>query len=1018
MRLLHTADWQYGCRNDPVWLDRQDAVVRWMFQVAQEQRVDAMLAVGDILEYKASPEIRDRLLKVMLESWKLDIPLIMIPGNHDEKDSAGSEHSLGFMDALASLSENAVLISGVEGIHVGDALFYGAPPDKVRDLAAKVAETRGTFPDLPAVGLLHATVTGSEFFNGQTGRGLAQEDLNIPGLDYFALGDIHKAQDLSPKIRYCGSPAQWTFGDDPEFCGVSFVDVKAGSAPEVTHLPAPVPLLRTIEFPVDSPLAESLITPSFVRLRPKGTMAELRLLDRGKVEQSLGPNAVWSAWDDLSPGTEVFPDMGGAKVLMEDPGQEIRDYVGRIEVLPDGVDKETLIQKALALWEKHVPAETGVGERLQFENLHLERIGPYQEVDLPLQDLGAVLVRGLNKDLGGSNGAGKSFPFFALEDALLGGTEWGIKKDGLVNTFLPGGGLSQVDFRGVDGNPYRITSKRKYKAGDKGTQETELSFAKRLSDGSFEDIAKGHDVAREAADKQLGMSEKLFRSIVLVGQGYKHGFLDAKSTERKRFISELFDLDKVDLCGKAVADDYKAVELERAGLLSTLDSNRDSVTMIKDGIKEAHEELETLPDHTEELERLKGEIAPLNEELAEVLADLKTLDKYEKAWVAYKEKKPERDTLEADIALLQEQLSGAPTEEKLREDLQSIAMSVGSCQGRLKQLGEDKSRLENSSVGADCPLCQTALDATQCTGLLQAMTGNEDELNQELVGLKAQRTTTNNILALYQRMRSFQGSLERLPYAPALPEAEITQQTGTRAQDKLRIAAQQSALQVRLNEMNQQMGQRQVVLKALEKSKADLERYNGLVQEQERQLDALVVKLAYLGALRQVYDPKGGVKAAKIERILLELTEVAETYLAFLSGGRMHIRVSPKMGKHETVEGISIWVSEGRKGELPWHNWSGGERQRCGIAVILAFWELVQEYSRRSANLLVLDEVFEGLDEAGIAGVQEIIPRIAKRVGTVFVVSHLPLMPTTFSHLLDIVKEDDLSTANLRPLAA
>jgi len=72
--------------------------------------------------------------------------------------------------------------------------------------------------------------------------------------------------------------------------------------------------------------------------------------------------------------------------------------------------------------------------------------------------------------------------------------------------------------------------------------------------------------------------------------------------------------------------------------------------------------------------------------------------------------------------------------------------------------------------------------------------------------------------------------------------------------------------------------------------------------------------------------------------------------------------------------------------ELNYFSFSGGERKRIDIAFILAMQRLAERIGRFSCNVLIFDEIFDGLDEEGMQTVKTFLETYAKE--TIFIISH------------------------------
>ena len=89
MRILHTSDWHLGRSFHGLHLlDDQAKVLADILYVAKNSKVDALVLAGDIYDRAVPPTEAVGLLNSTIEELilKLQIPVILIAGNHDNPD--------------------------------------------------------------------------------------------------------------------------------------------------------------------------------------------------------------------------------------------------------------------------------------------------------------------------------------------------------------------------------------------------------------------------------------------------------------------------------------------------------------------------------------------------------------------------------------------------------------------------------------------------------------------------------------------------------------------------------------------------------------------------------------------------------------------------------------------------------------------------------------------------------------------------------------------------------------------
>lgn len=274
MRFLHIADLHLGKQmNDLLLLDDQEAVLDQIVQIADAEKVDAVLIAGDVYQ-RTSPQAEamalfDRFVSRLVDDGR---KVFVISGNHD---------SALRISYFASLVKNAgvyvtetfsgdlqhVTLHDTDGeltvwmmpflrpAHVKRAL----PEEKISSCQDAVAAViRHTDIDFTKRNLLmcHQFIVGCTTCDS--------EELSIgtldhidgtvfDGFDYVALGHIHGPQKvLRDTMRYAGSPLKYSFSEAAHKKSVTIVDMQEKGETKVCTVPLyPLHDVRLIEGKMD-----------------------------------------------------------------------------------------------------------------------------------------------------------------------------------------------------------------------------------------------------------------------------------------------------------------------------------------------------------------------------------------------------------------------------------------------------------------------------------------------------------------------------------------------------------------------------------------------------------------------------------------------------------------------------------------------------------------------------------------------------------------------------------------------
>ena len=252
MKFLHTADLHIGKSiYEFNMLEDQRHILQEILQIADEEKVDAILLAGDIYDRSVPSTEAVQLLEwFLMEALQL-APVFMISGNHD-----GAER-LCFGASL--FAKNGLYIAGGRDVKEvilqdehGRVAVHMLPFVKPAVVGATTCEEavekqlEGLKENWNAADR-HVLMT--HFFVCAGGKdpelsdsevrgfvgGLEQVDVTLFGAyDYVALGHIHKPQAMKRgQAYYAGSPLCYSFSECVTNKGINIIDLKAEGEAEI-----------------------------------------------------------------------------------------------------------------------------------------------------------------------------------------------------------------------------------------------------------------------------------------------------------------------------------------------------------------------------------------------------------------------------------------------------------------------------------------------------------------------------------------------------------------------------------------------------------------------------------------------------------------------------------------------------------------------------------------------------------------------------------------------------------------
>ena len=261
MKILHTSDWHVGkLLRGRSRIAEHRAVLGEITEIAEREKVDLILVVGDLFETAAPPpEATAVVFDALLALRETGARVVVVGGNHDQQSEldavapvfarlgisvlglpAGPERAIVELDGarvvmLPWVSQRWAIKSEqlMGATAAGVAQYYAARVARLIEwLCAGFSAS-----DINIVAA-HCMVQGGKLGGGEREAQLI-DDYMVPAgafpssASYVALGHLHRAQSMpgATPIWYSGSPIQVDFGESDDRKQVLVVDAPAkGSA--------------------------------------------------------------------------------------------------------------------------------------------------------------------------------------------------------------------------------------------------------------------------------------------------------------------------------------------------------------------------------------------------------------------------------------------------------------------------------------------------------------------------------------------------------------------------------------------------------------------------------------------------------------------------------------------------------------------------------------------------------------------------------------------------------------------
>ena len=563
----------------------------------------------------------------------------------------------------------------------------------------------------------------------------------------------------------------------------------------------------------------------------------------------------------------------------------------------------------------------------------------------------------------GTNGMGKSSIPLIIEEVLYNKNSKGIKKADIPNRYVNNGYSIKLEFsKGSD--EYCISVDRKN------------SIKVKLEENG-EDISS-HTATNTYKTLQqiIGVDFKTFSQLVYQNTNASLQFLTATDSNRKKFLIDLLHLeDYVELF-----EIFKDASKETNTLIT---GSKSKIATIEKWLKDNKlEDTNILPTLKVEIDTEEDE-----KQLSSLLLEIKNISENNKKIAKNNgliDILKELDMQKAELDNPGDIISN----ETERESLFAAKARKDNAIRTLKKIVE---------LGNTCHVCNQDIDEEFKHNTAEVEIKIRDEAKAEIERLEQE---VNNIGRHNMKVKKF----EKLQQDWSNTFRSIDRSLPTRIQSEEELKSKAEHLSEVLKEKRKE-------IKLIADQNTEITKRNTRIQVIQEQTQEFITQLgeatktlnqhaeldSNLEVLKKAFSTNG-LLAYKIENLVVELEEVANTYLAELSDGRFTLGFNvqkDKLNVEITDNGNIVDILA----------LSSGELARVNTATLIAIRKLMSSISKSKINILFLDEVINVLDDVGREKMVELL--IKEDELNTYVVSHGWTHPLLDK--IEVVKDGNVS---------
>ena len=453
-----------------------------------------------------------------------------------------------------------------------------------------------------------------------------------------------------------------------------------------------------------------------------------------------------------------------------------------------------------------------------------------------------------------------------------------------------------------------------------------LKIWKNDNDISGDKLKKSEMILAE----ELGLLDStLISGILILGQGLPDTFTSLKPKDRKERLEVLSQSsDFITELESRLGTYIKHYTNKQNETTMAITKKETELHMLQESIKRDSEKLVELSNREDNTEELMIELKALRADIIDKTNDMQDIAK-------------ERDELQIKL-----------------QDFQRAFYENGTIKDTKESEKLSIEKVINSLKSSKCPTCNQWIKSPEVIAELK----QENESKLETI-LKALSICYNKEKVLSEKIVEMKNKKSELDSTINKSNSDINEKKQKMFELQSEIKAKQDALAEQV--------------KTIEDS---LKEYNKRVADIHIELSSLTslsteyeLKLNILGWLKKMTtkDFRGYLLAGVIEYINMRLDYYSENLF-----GTRRLRM--------VLDGTKIYIEyDGRQYE----GLSGGEKRLADLCTQFALRDMLKNTLGFMSNILILDEVFENIDESGVKNIIELINSF-NEVGSIFVISH------------------------------
>lgn len=613
---------------------------------------------------------------------------------------------------------------------------------------------------------------------------------------------------------------------------------------------------------------------------------------------------------------------------------------------------------------------------IKFKHIYLKNFFSFEEANIDLTYTGYTLISGINnnrEDMASSNGCGKSTIGESIIWCLTGETIRGTKQ--VVNQTSSSGTKVELLFS-INEDEYKII---RYK------DDLEYGNNLKIYINNQDKSGKGIRDTEKLLEEYLpDLNAQLLGSVIILGQGLPQRFTNNTPAGRKEVLEKLSKSDFM------IQDIKDKLSIRRSDLNNQLRKYEDSLLQAESKLSILNNELKKLEEdhHNLFLKDWEKEINITDSNIKEqekIINQINTeLNTSNESLLSIKQK-----INDLDVILSENQLQ---INKELTDSIIPIHKLNIEYKYKIKDLEEKISNAKN--IKDICPTCGQKLPDVHkidTTDLEKELTQLNDTLTKSEAQERDYNQKANDKLKNFENLykeRKAELNKEYEIYLTKYNEIKINFDSCTNLLSELKIKKE-----LLINEQYNFTINKEKIEKNIELTKNEIDSYNKDLLYNNNEINITKDHLEVINKMITIAtrDFRGFLLSEIINFINLKSKEYAQ-----------EIFETDKI--NFSLDGNNINISYLDK---QYENLSGGEKQKIDLIIQFSIRDMLSQYLSFSSNILMLDEIFDNLDDIGCQKVLNLISNKLTDIESIYIITHHSDISIPVDRYLLIIKDNE-----------